>query len=155
MGVGMRWISLEVSWGKGCCVLEVLDIRGSSCWWLGMVEEWGEENGMDNKSIYVGIDDFGYKKGKDYMSVVVEEMREIGIGLLEDRKGEGVDKWVMGNGEIEYIRREGGRCLREGIKRIIGGVREMWEGLDVMKNMRERMIGEIEKIMGERKKKVK
>ena len=40
---------------------------------------------MHNKSIYVGIDDFGYKKGKDYMSVVVDQMTHMPIALLEDR----------------------------------------------------------------------
>ena len=52
---------------------------------------------MHNKSIYVGIDDFAYKKGKDYMSVVVDQMTHIPIALLEDRNGEALDNWLIRN----------------------------------------------------------
>ena len=60
---------------------------------------------MHNKSIYVGIDDFAYKKGKDYMSVVVDQMTHMPIALLEDRSGEALDNWLIRNPQIQYITR--------------------------------------------------
>ena len=37
---------------------------------------------MHNKSIYVGIDDFALKKGKDYIGVVVDQMTHMPIALV-------------------------------------------------------------------------
>ena len=49
----------------------------------------------------MGIDDFAYKKGKDYMSVVVDQMTHIPIALLEDRNGEALDNWLIRNPQIQ------------------------------------------------------
>ena len=47
----------------------------------------------------MGIDDFAYKKGKDYMGVVVGQMTP--IALLEDRSGEALDNWLIWNPQIQ------------------------------------------------------
>ena len=39
---------------------------------------------MHNKSIYVGIDDFAYKKGKDYMSAVSYTHLLLLVGRLKE-----------------------------------------------------------------------
>ena len=54
----------------------------------------------------MGIDDFAYKKGKDYMGVVVGQMTP--IALLEDRSGEALDNWLIWNPQIQYMMRDRG-----------------------------------------------
>jgi transposase len=110
---------------------------------------------MHNKSIYVGIDDFAYKKGKDYMSVVVDQMTHIPIALLEDRNGEALDNWLIRNPQIQYITRDRGRCFTEAINRIIPGVTQICDRFHLIKNMTDTMIPEIEKIIRQTKKKLK
>lgn len=110
---------------------------------------------MHNKSIYVGIDDFAYKKGKDYMSVVVGQMRHIPIALLEDRSGEALDNWLIRNPQIQYITRDRGRCFTEAINRIIPGVTQICDRFHLIKNMMDAMIPEIEKMIRQTKKKLK
>ena len=71
----------------------------------------------------MGIDDFAYKKGKDYMGVVVGQMTP--IALLEDRSGEALDNWLIWNPQIQYMMRDRGRCFTESINRIIPGVTQI------------------------------
>ncbi|WP_240062534.1 transposase, partial [Bacteroides xylanisolvens] len=110
---------------------------------------------MHNKSIYVGIDDFAYKKGKDYMSVVVDQMTHMPIALLEDRNGEALDNWLTRNPQIQYITRDRGRCFTEAINRITPGVTQICDRFHLTKNMTDTMIPEIEKIIRQTKKKLK
>lgn len=60
---------------------------------------------MHSKSIYVGIDNFTYKKGRDYISVVVDQMTHT-PALLEDRTGKALDNWLYQNPQLQYIMRE-------------------------------------------------
>lgn len=115
----------------------------------------GADSRAYNKSIYVGIDDFAYKKGKDYMSVVVDQMTHIPIALLEDRNGEALDNWLIRNPQIQYITRDRGRCFTEAINRIIPGVTQICDRFHLIKNMTDTMIPEIEKIIRQTKKKLK
>ena len=68
----IRSISLELTSRKASSLLQLFHITASSSSCLRILQQCGQHNPMHNKSIYVGIDDFAYKKGKDYMSVVVD-----------------------------------------------------------------------------------
>ncbi len=60
---------------KSIFSLQLFHITASSSSCLRILQQCGQHNPMHNKSIYVGIDDFlPIKKGKDYMSVVVDQM---------------------------------------------------------------------------------
>lgn len=99
----------------------------------------------------MGIDDFAYKKGKDYMSVVVDQMTHMPIALLEDRSGEALDNWLIWNPQIQYMMRDRGRCFTESINRIIPGVTQICDRFHLIKNMTDTMIPEIEKIIRQTK----
>lgn len=151
----IRSISLELTSRKASSLLQLFHITASSSSCLRILQQCGQHNPMHNKSIYVGIDDFAYKKGKDYMSVVVDQMTHIPIALLEDRNGEALDNWLIRNPQIQYITRDRGRCFTEAINRIIPGVTQICDRFHLIKNMTDTMIPEIEKIIRQTKKKLK
>ena len=151
----IRSISLELTSRKASSLLQLFHITASSSSCLRILQQCGQHNPMHNKSIYVGIDDFAYKKGKDYMSVVVDQMTHMPIALLEDRNGEALDNWLIRNPQIQYITRDRGRCFTEAINRIIPGVTQICDRFHLTKNMTDTMIPEIEKIIRQTKKKLK
>ena len=140
----IRSISLELTSRKASSLLQLFHITASSSSCLRILQQCGQHNPMHNKSIYVGIDDFAYKKGKDYMSVAVDQMTHIPIALLEDRNGEALDNWLIRNPQIQYITRDRGRCFTEAINRIIPDVTQICDRFHLIKNMTDTMMPEIE-----------
>lgn len=151
----IKSVSLELTSRKASSLLHLLHITASSSSCLRILQQFGQHNPMHSRGIYVGIDDFAYKKGRDYMSVVVDQMTHAPIALLEDRTGEALDNWLSQNPQIQYITRDRGRCFTESINRIIPGVTQICDRFHLIKNMTDTMVPEIEKMIRQTKKKLK
>lgn len=62
----------------------------------------------------VGIDDFAWKRGKRYGTVIIDlESHEI-LDLLPDREAESVKKWLAVHPEIEIVSRDRGGAYADG-----------------------------------------
>ena len=150
----IRAISLNLTSRKASSLLRTLHITASSSSCLRILEQYGQHNPVCSNSVYVGIDDFAYKKGQDYMSVVVDQMTHAPIALLEDRTGEALESWLCRNPQLQYITRDRGRCFAEAINRIIPGVTQICDRFHLIKNMTDIMVPEIEKMIRQTKKKL-
>lgn len=151
----IKSISIDLPSQKASSSLHLQHITASSSSCLRILQQCGQDNPVHSESIYVGIDDFAYKKGRDYMSVVVDQMTHAPIALLEDRSGEALDKWLYQNPQIQYITRDRGRCFTESINRINPGVTQICDRFHLIKNVADTMVPEIEKMIRQTKKPLK
>lgn len=63
---------------------------------------------------HVGIDDFAWKRGKRYGTVIVDLDSHCIIDLLSDRETESVKKWLESHPEIEVVSRDRGGAYADG-----------------------------------------
>jgi transposase len=63
---------------------------------------------------HVGIDDFAWKRGKRYGTVIVDLDSHCIIDLLPDRETESVKKWLESHPEIEVVSRDRGGAYADG-----------------------------------------
>lgn len=150
----IKAFSLDLPSRKSSILLGIQHITVSSSSCLRILQRYGKNNPPCPKSIYVGIDDLAYKKGHDYMSIVVDQMTHTPIALLEDRNGEALDYWLSQNPQIQYISRDRGRCFTEAITRILPGATQICDRFHLVKNMTDTMVPEIEKIIRQTKRKI-
>ncbi len=62
----------------------------------------------------LGIDDFAFKKGHIYGTILIDQERRCPIDLLPDRDADSVAGWLQQHPGIEIISRDRGKCYREG-----------------------------------------
>jgi hypothetical protein len=62
----------------------------------------------------VGIDDWAYKRGQKYGTMVVDLEQHRVIDLLPDRTTDTVATWLKNQPTIEILSRDRARCLRRG-----------------------------------------
>ena len=151
----IRAVSLELTSRKASSLLRQLHITASASSCLRILQQYRQYNSTRSKSIYVGIDDFAYKKGQKYMGGVVTQITHEPIALLEDRTGEALDNWLYQNPQLQYITRDRVRCFIESINRIISGVTQICDRFHLIKNMTDTMVPEIEKMIRQTKQRLK
>jgi transposase len=65
----------------------------------------------------VGIDDFAWKKGDHYGTILVDLARHRPIDLLEDRSAESVTAWLLAHPGVELISRDRGGSYADAARR--------------------------------------
>ena len=64
----------------------------------------------------LGVDDWAFKKGKEYGTILVDLEKQIPIDLLPDRKAESLSDWLKKHSGVEIISRDRASCYSEGAK---------------------------------------
>lgn len=62
----------------------------------------------------VGIDDFAWKRGKRYGTVIIDLETHDVLDLLPDREAESVKQWLLAHPEIEIVSRDRGGAYADG-----------------------------------------
>src|SRR5258708_34449378 len=62
----------------------------------------------------VGIDDFAWKRGKRYGTVIIDLETHDLLDLLPDREAESVKQWLAAHPEIEIVSRDRGGAYADG-----------------------------------------
>jgi hypothetical protein len=61
-----------------------------------------------------GIDDFAWKRGKRYGTIIIDLRTHKMLDLLPDREAENVCRWLISHPEIEIVSRDRGGTYAEG-----------------------------------------
>ena len=128
------WVSLNSSALRASSLLGLLHITSSASSCLRLLHRQGKENPCC-QSTYVGIDDFAWKKGHIYMSVVVDHLTGKPVAVLNERGGETVEQWFSKNPQIQYITRDRGQSFIEAINGSLPNATQICDRFHLIKNM--------------------
>jgi transposase len=87
----------------------------------------------------VGLDDWAYKRGDTYGTILVDLERHRVIDLLPDRSGDSVKVWLQGHPEIDVISRDRASSYADAARQGAPQATQVADRFHLTKNVREKL----------------
>ena len=87
----------------------------------------------------VGLDDWAYKRGDTYGTILVDLERHQVIDLLPDRSGDSVKVWLQGQPEIDVISRDRASSYADAARQGAPQATQVADRFHLTKNVREKL----------------
>lgn len=85
----------------------------------------------------IGLDDFAFRKGHRYGTLICDLISHQPIAILPERTGEIVEEWLKQHPHIQLISRDGSKTYREAITRANPKIQQISDRWHLLKNARE------------------
>jgi transposase len=86
---------------------------------------------------FVGVDDWAFKKGQRYGTVLIDLERRRLIELFEGRDGEPLKKWLLANPQVEVITRDRWPSYAQAANEAAPQAKQVADRWHLLKNLRE------------------
>ena len=127
-----------------------ISVSRSTC--LRMANRQGCRNPEVPTSGYVGIDDFASRKGRIYMSAVVDHYTHQPVAVFNSRYGCEIAEWLRSHPEIKLVTRDGSQAYAEIIRSASPSIQQVADRFHLMKNLKEVAVDLVKDMIGQRRR---
>lgn len=137
----LQKLLIEVSSRKGEYISELLSIKQSSSTCLRIVKSIEMPHFQELTTI--GIDDWAYRKGKSYGTIIVNAINHRPVELLKSRDKEEVADWLIRHNSILYVTRDRSSSYSNAIKSGASKASQIADRFHLVKNLGDHIAHEI------------
>ncbi len=110
------------------------------------------ETAQSNTVRVLGVDDFAFRKGQSYGTILVDQERHRVVDLLPDREAATLANWLGGHSGIEIVTRDRASYYADGIKKGAPQAVQIADRFHLQKNLREALENVLNGHRGQLKK---
>ena len=137
----LQRLLIEVSSRKGEYISDLFSIKQSSSTCLRIVKSIEMPDYQELTTI--GIDDWAYRKGKSYGTIIVNALNHRPVELLKSRDKEEVADWLKEHNSILYVTRDRSSSYSNAIKSGASKASQIADRFHLVKNLGDHIAHEI------------
>lgn len=126
-------ISLESPSGKSSYILNSQSIHISPSTCLRRVANLSVPSMRSVR--HIAIDDFAFKKGHTYGSIIIDQLTGKPVEMLNGRDAQTIEEFLKSNPQLLTITRDRGHCYSKPIEETMPYVRQVCDRFHLMKNL--------------------
>ena len=138
----LQRLLIEVSSRKGEYISDLFSVKQSSSTCLRIVKSIEMPDYQELTTI--GIDDWAYRKGKSYGTIIVNALNHRPVELLKSRDKEEVADWLKEHNSILYVTRDRSSSYSNAIKSGASKASQIADRFHLIKNLGDHIAHEIQ-----------
>jgi transposase len=87
----------------------------------------------------LGVDDFAFKKGHAYGTILVDLEKRIPVDLLPDREGKTLEEWLKAHPGVEIVTRDRSSVYANAVSTACPAVKQVADRWHLLKNLSENL----------------
>jgi len=115
----IRILALSTSSEGASVICEKMGLKVSGDTIIRMLKKMADENPAPKCGDTVGVDDFAYRKGQSYCTVICDWETRKPVAVLEGRDGEELRKWLMENKHVKKVTRDRASAYAKVISEVL------------------------------------
>ena len=130
-------LALETSCESSAKICKYLGIRTSGDSVIRMILDYANQHPAPVCGNCIGVDDFAYKKGRNYCTVIVNETDHNIIDILEGRDGKALKEWLKQNKQVRTVTRDRSSAYAKVIAEELPDAMQIADRFHLHKNLME------------------
>ena len=102
----VKILAMETSCAGASLICGCMGIRLSGDTIIRMLKAMADESPAPECGEVIGVDDFAYRKGQTYCTIVCDWETRRPVAVLEGRDGESLREWLKGNKHVKKVTRD-------------------------------------------------
>ena len=132
----LRMVGLEVGGNKGALISRIVGNPVSSSTILRLIQQLEIEEATTTSGV-IGVDDWAFKKGRNYGTIIVDLERKKVIDLLPDREADTLKQWLLRHPEVHTVSRDRASAYSKGIREGTKDAIEVADRYHLQVNLRD------------------
>ena len=130
-------LALETSCESSAKICKYLGIRTSGDSVIRMLLDYAEHHPVPVCGDCIGVDDFAYKKGQNYCTVIVNEKDHSIIDILEGRDAQTLKEWLKHNKQVRTVTRDRSSAYAKAIAEELPDAMQIADRFHLHQNLME------------------
>jgi len=143
----IRLLGMETSCEGASKICSAMGMKVSGDTIIRMIKKYAEEIGELSCGATIGVDDFAYKKGRTYCTVVCDEATRKPIAVLDGRDGETLKEWLKSNEHVTKITRDRASAYAKVISEILPDAMQIADRFHLHQNLLDAVKEAMKKIL--------
>lgn len=130
----IRTLAFETNCEGAAMICRLIGIKISGDTIIRMLRKLAD-NAIQPMGDAIGVDDFAYRKGRRYCTVICDSTTHRPLDILEGRDGKALKEWLAKNKQIKVVTRDRAGAYASAISEILPGVMQVADRFHLHQNL--------------------
>jgi transposase len=130
----IRTLAFETNCEGAAMICKLIGIKISGDTIIGMLRKLADST-IQPMGDAIGVDDFAYRKGRRYCTVICDGATHRPLDILEGRDGKALKEWLAKNKQVKVVTRDRAGAYASAIAEILPGAMQVADRFHLHQNL--------------------